>query len=65
MAYTIEGRELSDQLLLFSAEVKKLNSKLEYRKFFIKKEGESVSGSSDGKPIKAELEKNSFLRYKS
>ena len=66
MAYTIEGRELSDQLLfLFSAEAKKWNSKLELecRKFFIKKEEDSVADSWGGKPIKVKLENNSSVCY--
>lgn len=67
MAYTIEGRELSDQLLLFlfSAEAKKLNSKLELecRKFLIKNEEDSVPDSWGGKPIKVKLENNSSLCY--
>ena len=59
------GAERSAPFILFSAEVKKLNSKLELecRKFFIKKKGDSVPDSWGGKPIKVELENNSSLCY--
>lgn len=59
------GAERSAPFILFSAEAKKWNSKLELecRKFLIKKEGDSVPDSWGGNRLRIELENNSSLCY--